>query len=252
MHFVMRRLHSLTGIVPVGIFVIFHLMTNFQLLAGDFEHEVGFIHSLPFLIVIEVSLWLGIGFHAGLGLVYTFSGAKPNASAYRNSSNYRYTLQRITGIIALIFIFFHVATLRWRWDFFGWYTPFYGTGPNGEPLAAATTAAAIQASWLIAVFYLVGSLSIVFHWVNGLWTAAITWGLTISVKAQKMWGKLCLGLGILLTVFTIGAIAGALMHEVTDADRLLIQQMSTGAASPQHGSTVPVSVPVSAPASHAK
>ena len=57
-HFVLRRLHSLTGIVPVGAFVIFHLFTNCQLVLGadEFQHEVDFIHSLPGLPFLEVAL----------------------------------------------------------------------------------------------------------------------------------------------------------------------------------------------------
>src|SRR3972149_6845831 len=75
-HFVLRRLHSLTGIVPVGAFVIFHLFTNCQLVLGadEFQHEVDFIHSLPGLPFLEVALWLAIGFHATLGVVYTLTG----------------------------------------------------------------------------------------------------------------------------------------------------------------------------------
>jgi succinate dehydrogenase / fumarate reductase cytochrome b subunit len=233
---VLRRLHSLSGIVPVGLFVIVHLATNFQMLVGDYQHEVMFIHSMPALVAIEVFLWTSIAFHAGLGIVYTFSGARPNAMAYRHGDNWRYTLQRVTGIIALVFIFFHIATLRWRWEFFGLFTPFYAEGPNGEPLATATAAAALQASGWIVAGYLIGSLSVVYHWVNGLWTAALTWGLTISVRAQRTWGKLCLILGIVLTIFTIGGVIGGMGHTITDEQRQLIEQMSANppAAQPAH------------------
>ncbi|MCC6581108.1 MAG: succinate dehydrogenase, partial [Phycisphaeraceae bacterium] len=175
-HFLLRRLHSLSGIVPVGLFVCVHLFTNFQLLrsGADFQHEVDFIHAMPALLFVEIGLWSSIGFHAALGLVYTFGG-KPNNTHYPWMANWRYTLQRVTGIFALIFIFLHIATLRWCWDIFGWFTPFYHRDPaTGAPLTAATPAAALQASWLIVVFYLVGALSVVYHWSNGLWTAAIT------------------------------------------------------------------------------
>ena len=36
-HFLLRRLHSLSGIIPVGLFVVMHLFTNFQLAVGDFQ-----------------------------------------------------------------------------------------------------------------------------------------------------------------------------------------------------------------------
>lgn len=221
-HFLLRRLHSLSGIVPVGIFVIMHLFTNFQIIAGDFQHEVEFIHSLPALLIIEVSLWLGIGFHAALGLVYTFSG-KPNVKAYPYGGNWRYTLQRVTGILALIFIFLHIATLRWRWNFFGYFTPFFVAGPDGTPLVSATTANALQQSWAVLAIYVVGLASVIYHWANGLWTAAITWGLTISVAAQRRWGYACAGLGLALTIFGGGAIVGSMTYKLSDLEKAALQ-----------------------------
>lgn len=232
-HFLLRRLHSLSGIVPVGIFVIMHLFTNFQLMRGGehFQHEVDFIHSTPALLFIEIALWGSIAFHAGLGVLY-MTNWLPNVRQYKYGDNWRYTLQRITGWIALIFIFLHIATLRWRWNILGWDTPFYATGPNGEPLAAATTALALQFAWWVVVLYLVGALSVVFHWANGLWTAAITWGLTISVAAQKRWGYLCTLLGVALTVFTIGAVLGALKYDVSELEKKQIEQ--TRVSGPAH------------------
>jgi len=231
-YFLLRRLHSLSGIVPVGIFVIFHLFTNMQLARGGevFQHEVEFIHDLPALLMLEVGLWLGIGFHAALGLVYTFRGDRPNVDRYPHADNWRYTLQRVTGILALIFIFLHIATLRWRWDLFGWFTPFYATGPDGEPIAAATTALALQSHWAVVLLYAVGVLSVVYHWANGLWTAAITWGLTLSETAMRRWGAVCAAVGIALAIAGAGGIVGALTYEVSGHEEAVIHQMKNGEA----------------------
>lgn len=227
-YFLLRRLHSLSGIVPVGLFVVMHLFTNFQIMTGDFQHEVEFIHGLPALLILEISIWVGIGFHAALGLYYTFAD-KPDlgvgeAAHYKYRDSWRYTLQRITGILALIFIFLHVATLRWRWDFGGWFTPFFVASPtDGQPLVSATTAAALQHSRLVLAIYVVGIASVIYHWCNGLWTAAITWGLTISVASMRRWGYLCAGLGIVLTVFAGGAIVGSLRYEITPQQQVGIE-----------------------------
>lgn len=225
-YFLFRRLHSLSGIVPVGIFVIFHLFTNFQLALGDkkFQHEVDFIHSLPALFALELGLWAAIAFHAGLGVVYTVVGAKPNVDKYDWSDNWRYFLQRVSGMIALIFIFLHIATLRWGWRIGPWHTPFMVDGvTSGTPMAAVTTATALQAHWTVVVLYIVGALAVVYHWANGLWTAAITWGVTLTPASQQRWGYFCLALGVVLAVFTLGAVWGAVNYEVTDAHRELIQ-----------------------------
>lgn len=236
-HFLLRRLHSLSGIIPVGLFVIMHLFTNFQMLVGDFQHEVDFIHATPALLFVEIALWGGIAFHAGLGLVYTFTGS-PNAGRYRHGANWRYVLQRVTGITALVFIFLHIATLRWRWSLGGWFTPFYVEGPGGEPLAHATTALALQHAWWVVAIYVVGALSVVYHWSNGLWTAAISWGLTLSVAAQRRWGYVCATLCAALTVFALGAVIGAMSYEVSPAQRHAIEQVTNdpaGGHGHQHG-----------------
>ncbi|MFK7788366.1 MAG: hypothetical protein AB8C95_02590 [Phycisphaeraceae bacterium] len=231
-HFLLRRLHSLSGILPVGLFVIMHLFTNAQLMWGQepgpegystFQHEVDFIHSMPALLFIEIALWSSIGFHAVLGFWYTFTG-KQNVQHYAYKDNWRYTLQRITGILALIFIFLHIATLRWRWDIFGWFTPFWAHGgvvdgkKFGEdvPMSIPYTAYALQVSWLVVAFYLVGVMSVVYHWANGLWTAAISWGITTSEAAMKRWGYACFGLFLALTVFFLAAMGGALRFDLAE------------------------------------
>lgn len=237
-HFLLRRLHSLSGIIPVGLFVIAHLFTNAQMIWGQeegpsghstFQHEVDFIHSIPALLFVEIALWGGIGFHALLGFYYTFSG-KNNVQHYKYKGNYRYVLQRVTGILALIFIFLHIATLRWRWDIFGWFTPFWAHGLNTDsgmvgydvPMSLPYTAYAIQYSWLVVIFYLVGVISVVYHWSNGLWTAAISWGITTSKAAMQRWGFACAGLFIALTAFFLAAMAGAMLYDTyedTTADQ---------------------------------
>ncbi len=229
-HFLLRRLHSLSGIVPVGLFVISHLFTNAQMAwgqdrvtgKGDFQHEVDFIHSMPFLYVVEWGLWGAIGFHAVLGLWYTFTG-KHNVKRYSYADNVRYLLQRITGVIALVFIFLHIATLRWRWDLFGWFTPFYGKGYQNPivpqafhdvPMSLPLTAYALQISWLVVLLYVVGVTASVYHWCNGLWTAAISWGLTITTAGMKRWGYVCAGLFVALMTFSCAAIYGALSFDL--------------------------------------
>lgn len=220
-HFLLRRLHSLSGIMPVGVFVIFHLFTNMQIAFGTFQHEVEFIHNLPALLFLEIfGLWLPIAFHAILGFWYTFTG-KANIKRYSYMDNWRYVIQRVTGIIALIFIFFHVATLRWGWTL-GVETPFFvnGVTPSGEfvPLSTASTAIALQASILVTLLYIIGAYSVVFHWANGLWTAAISWGVTTTAASQKRWGLVCAGMGVALAIFSGIALAASLTYDPTESE----------------------------------
>ena len=217
-YLLLRRLHSISGIVPIGLFLFPHLTTNSSIVWGrighgggvaggveTFQHEVNFIHSLPALLLIEIfGLWLPIAYHAILGIYFAKTG-RFNTTRYAYQSNWRYTWQRLSGYIALVFIFMHVASLRWGWSFGGLMPGF-----NPE-FAASTTAEHFQdGTWgmFAAVFYLVGVSAAVYHFANGLWTAAITWGLTISATAQQRWGYACAGIGAALFGAGLTAIVG--------------------------------------------
>lgn len=226
-HYLLRRLHSLTGLAPIGVFVMIHLTTNASIVWGainqekgntyldrtvaTFQKEVYFIHNLPFLLFTEVFfLWLPILFHSVLGFMYARSG-RGNTDRYPYNGNWRYTLQRISGYVGFAFILYHVATLRWGWTFL------IPGGTHWEyPYAASTLAAALRGGWgditlagfIVSTFYFLGVTLLVYHLANGLWTAAITWGLTISARAQKRWGMVCAGLGLGLMVMGWSAVLG--------------------------------------------
>ncbi|MBX3409396.1 MAG: hypothetical protein KF859_05870 [Phycisphaeraceae bacterium] len=226
-HFLLRRLHSLSGVVPIGLFMIVHLTTNSSIVWGainaekganalertvaTFQKEVYFIHSLPFLIFTEIFvLWLPIAFHSVLGVYYARTG-RSNTSRYAYQDNWRYTLQRVSGYIGLLFIFYHVATLRWGWTFL------VPGGTRWEySYAASTLAASLRGSmnemtlagFAVSLFYFIGVTALVYHFANGLWTAAITWGLTVSARAQKRWGYVCAGLGLGLMLMGWSSVIG--------------------------------------------
>lgn len=197
-YFFWRRLHSFTGIFPIGVFLIEHLYTNFGIVLGpsSFQTDVDFLWGLPGLFYLELfGIWVPLGFHGLLGLFYGFFRNSPNARVYRYGDNRRYTWMRITGAIALVYIFFHMATMRWGWNFGGWFTPFDWND------AAKSTAIAVQFAWpWVFIFYLIGLLATVYHFANGMWTAAITWGMTLTPASQRRWGWCCLALGVILAV----------------------------------------------------
>ncbi len=234
MYYLVRRLHSLTGIVPIGVFLISHLTTNSSIVwgminsskydghhggAAEFQHEVNFIHSMPFLLLIEIfGLWLPIAFHSILGFYYATTG-KGNTSRYSYQANWRYTLQRVSGYVGVLFIFYHVATLRWGWSFLPGYQ--HWSAEN----AASTMAMALQGGadgftttgLIVSLFYMLGVTLLVFHFANGLWTAAITWGVTITEKAQRRWGFVCAGLGVGLMGAAWAAVIGFALLDVDEA-----------------------------------
>ncbi|MGP1272815.1 MAG: hypothetical protein ACTS22_05735 [Phycisphaerales bacterium] len=231
-HFLLRRLHSLTGIVPIGVFLIAHLTTNSSMAWGGmalrgehpglslqeggaayFYDEVEYINTqIPHLLLIEITLWAAIAFHSVLGVYYALTG-KSNTDRYAYQDNRRYKWQRISGYVGILFIFYHVATLRWGWSFL---VP--GGTQWSHHFSVSTLAAALRGSTdgftvaglAVSLFYFVGISLLVFHFANGMWTAAITWGLTISEKAQRRWGVVCAALGTGLMVAAWASLGAAL------------------------------------------
>jgi succinate dehydrogenase / fumarate reductase cytochrome b subunit len=225
--FVIRRLHSLSGLIPVGAFMTVHLLTNASILgsAALFQRNVYGIHSLgPLLPLVEwVFIFLPLIFHAVVGVVIV-RGGLPNSNHYAYSSNIRYTLQRATGMIALVFIFWHVFHMHGWLHAKAWVEfaePL--NGANFDPYkAASTTAVAIQgmedgnsaasqvqiANVLIPGLYAVGILACVYHLANGIWTMGITWGIWVSPAAQARANWLAIGVGVGLSVVGIGALGG--------------------------------------------
>src|SRR3954463_12839641 len=54
--FLLRRLHSLSGLIPVGAYMVVHLLTNASVLGGpaSFQDQVDTIHRLgPILPLVE-------------------------------------------------------------------------------------------------------------------------------------------------------------------------------------------------------
>ena len=218
-YFLIRRLHSLTGLVPVGVFLCVHLFTNATILVpgargAEFQKAVERIHSLGFLLVpVEiVGIFIPLLFHSLLGFQIIFSG-KSNAQQYRYGSNIRYTLQRTTGVIAFFYIFYHVWQMHWLGSSFG------GGGfqlhDAGAASAAMTAAKTIQSGWWIAPIYAVGILASVFHLANGVWTSLITWGITIRPQSQRVAGYICTAFGLVLALVGLGALAGFKYFDLT-------------------------------------
>jgi succinate dehydrogenase / fumarate reductase, cytochrome b subunit len=210
-HFLLRRLHSLTGLVFGGYLVV-HLIINATLIQGGagendvYQLQVNKIHSLPFLWAVEWAfIFLPILYHTFYGIWITFTG-QPNVGAYGYAKNWFYVLQRISAMILVLFMGFHVLGMR---GLFGHTLEF---DPHN---ATATAAAHMHSSWLVGwVIYPIGILASCYHLANGFWTAGITWGLTVSKGAQKRFGIACGGLFAVTLVCGFLALIALIHHNV--------------------------------------
>lgn len=218
--FLIRRLHSLSGLIPVGAYMVIHLLTNASVLDGTktFQARVDQIHSLggalPF--IEWTFIFLPLLFHAVIG-VAIIRGGSSNVGQYSYGANWRYTLQRITAWIAMIFIFAHVFHLH------GWVKPLAAQagGAQFDPHHATSSAAgALQASLLIEVAYAIGVLACVYHLANGLWTMGITWGVWTSPAAQRRANWACAAFGVGLAAVGLGALGGFSRVDVDEAKQV--------------------------------
>jgi len=202
-HFLLRRLHSLTGIVPVGLFLIEHLLTNsLAFWPEKFNEQVHWLHNLHYLLVLEiVFIFLPLAFHAIYGVAIAWT-ARHNVTQYRYLDNWRYLLQRYTGYITLIFVIVHLGHFRFAHllggeHYVGAANPF-GLTQRGF---LETPPGAV---WF--VIYLVGLTAAVYHFCNGLVTFCITWGIAISVPSRKRLSVVAGGVFAVLMIWGVMAL----------------------------------------------
>ncbi len=173
-NFWLHRIHSLSGVVPIGGFIAFHFYENYAATRGA-EHYNEVAHALqvmPFSLALELAVIIvPILFHGIYGLFVTAT-ASPNAKSYRR--NWLYNLQRVTGVILFAYILFHL-----------WTTRFVNLADHESVNLFATMQGVVHNPWLLA-FTILGILSATFHLANGLWSFCIVWGITVSPRSQRL------------------------------------------------------------------
>ena len=187
MSFLLRRLHSLSGIVPIGAFLLEHFLSNAEAFKGveAYNKQVAFLNSLPFVFLLELFfIWIPILYHGIYG-VYIWWRGESNVGDYPWMGNWLYTSQRWTGMIAFAYIVQHTYHLRF----------------TGVHLAthAEQSFAKVQGEfhnpWMVA-FYAVGVIAASWHFSYGVWLFAAKWGITTGERARRRLGYLCLALAL--------------------------------------------------------
>ena len=200
--FVLRKLHQLSGIVPLGIFLLEHFYTNSKAVTGaaDFNNAVKDLQSIPYILFVEIiGIFIPLIYHAVYGLVITVE-ARPNNLAYPYPRNWFYLVQRITGVILFFFITFHVLNFR-----FGLIPGLNTVSVAHHPEQAFDIVAREFRRVDIFLVYMIGITATVWHLANGIWLFLVDWGITIGERAQRLTGYACIAFGALLLLVGVNA-----------------------------------------------
>ncbi len=186
--FLFRRLHTLSGVIPVGMFLLEHLFTNATATVGPgaYNNAVNAIQHIPFLHVVEfIFIFLPLIYHGVYGLYSAYTSGY-NALQYTWARNQLFIWQRITGVITFVFIIYHL-----------WATRFSGQEPNFEFVHNLVSQPANF------IFMLVGVIAATFHFSNGLWSFFVHWGITVGARAQRVSAIVLLTLFVLLAAMGV-------------------------------------------------
>jgi succinate dehydrogenase / fumarate reductase cytochrome b subunit len=169
----LRRIFSLSGVVPLGIFVLGHVAVNAAALRGEgaFAATEDALRAIPGLALLELLFVdVPLAVHAALGLwLWAMRPAMLASTAYPAGVR---PAMRATAIAALAFVVWHAASLRLR-------------APGGElhgGVLATLLVRDLSSTWKgvpwRGVAYLAGSACVVFHFAAGAWGvyAASTFG----------------------------------------------------------------------------
>ncbi len=176
--------------------MVFHLVANYQATRGAeaYNQAVGLIDKIPFLIFLEFGLiYIPLFFHAVYGLHIAFQ-AKHNVNNYGYLRNHLFLWQRITGVITLIFISWHVWQTRIQ-KALGQVTVNYDMMHD------------IFSNPAMRIFYAVGILSAVFHFSNGLWSFLVHWGITVGPRSQRIATYLTMGVFVIISIIGLRALS---------------------------------------------
>ena len=192
--FYLRRLHSLLGIIPVGLFVAQHLVINHFATRGPeaFNAASNFMGNLPFVLFLEwFIIYIPLMFHAFYGVYIAFT-AKNNVKRYGTFRNWMFMLQRITGVFLVVFIAWHIYQTRVQ-------------KALGDEVDFNMMVDILSNPFMLA-FYIAGVLAATFHLANGVWSFLVSWGITQSPRSQTIVTYISMAIFLILSVIGVQAL----------------------------------------------
>ena len=183
--FLHRRIHSITGIIPVGLFLVYHLYLQFYLHSGasEYNERVNSFYDSPLAVwILILFVYLPRLYHSILGLRLSVEAhVQPQ---YQYFAHALYWLQRVSGVGVFLFMLGHL-----------WNAKLVPTLAEGGMLCL-TECANDHYGHLVTGFgdpetglvtkavYVLGVFGATFHLANGINTFCMTWGIALTPKGQ--------------------------------------------------------------------
>ncbi len=203
--FIAKRIHSLTGIVPIGLFLVYHLYTQLYLSSGAeaYNNKVNSFYDSPLAFwLLAIFVYIPLIFHSIYGVKLCFE-AKVQPT-YQYFGHLLYWLQRASGIGVFLFILAHLWNAKVApilADEWGTHYEHLHEGFN-DP----------QTGLITLSVYTLGILGACFHFANGINTFCMTWGIATTPKSQSRVMKFSIALFIILASMGFYGIASLLMQ----------------------------------------
>lgn len=204
-----HKLHSLTGIVPVGFYVVQHLTLNSFAFAGPQHYNgvINFFGSIPNHILFALRIFvifLPLAFHAVYGCFIAARGQENyTKSVYKYRENRYYFLQRLSGLFLVAFLIYHYAD-----------APIRALKDGHEAIYYDAWATKLSSfGYLPLVMYVLGVTAAAYHLAYGIWNFCIRWGITIGERAQQSMAKFSFVAFIAIAAIGSASLLGFFIHK---------------------------------------
>jgi succinate dehydrogenase / fumarate reductase cytochrome b subunit len=235
--FFWRRLHSLTGIVPVGLFLLEHMISNAEATGGvaAYNAQVKFLTGLPFRLGLEIfGIFLPLAYHALYG-IYIWLRGDSNVIDYPWAGNWGYTVQRYTGVLVFFYVIFHLWTMR-----------FTGVHLTVHSDASFWKVQNELSHPLELAAYIVGIVASAWHFGYGIFLFAAKWGMVTGAKARQRAKAAGIALAILLSLAGLASVYAFVAKFPAQQPDPVWQQPAEGASDQS------MAQPISTPSSQAR
>lgn len=215
--FLWRRLHSLSGIFPVGVYLLEHVISNAYATNGAnaYNAQVRFLTSLPFVIWLEVFfIYIPLLYHGLYGFYIWYRG-QSNVGDYPLIGNWVYTTQRWTGAIAFAFMAYHTASMRFM-------------GPHimsESAIAFSKVQWALVGHPAVTAFYFIGVIAASWHIGAGVFLFCAKWGFITGPNARKRAGVVGVAVAAFFIVLGVASLVAFLTAPMQKAPAVLQQEL---------------------------